>query len=131
MSFLSEIHAYWAGNATLNTAFPASKVYTGLVPEGTSFPYGTITVVSSTPNFTTGKPYWESFRFQINVFDTDPDNVETLAAAVMTAFDYQPISAYTLSCERENYIFLVTPDTPARVFQATIEYVLNDNRSLN
>lgn len=130
MSFLSDIHAHWAADSTLNTALPATQVYTGIAPETLSFPYAVITAISSVPTFTTDKPYWEGFRFQISIFDTDPDNVDSLTTTVQNAFDYQTIGSSTISCERENYIFTTMPDTPLRVYMAMIEYVLNANRSL-
>lgn len=130
MSFLSDIHAYWQGNATLTAALPATSVYTGLVPEGLALPYGVIVPISSVPSFTTGASYFEAFRFQISIFHSDPDLAESIAATVMAEFDYAAVSASTISCERENTIFTADPDTARKVYHVAIEYVLYENRSL-
>ncbi len=130
-SFLADIHTYYSGNATLTAALPASSVYTGLVPEGQSYPYAVITSIGLNPTPTTGSGYYATFAFQISVFDTDPDNVEALCNVIAGQFDFKTISASTISCERQNGpILLVQPDTPARVYMGFLEYRLLQNRTL-
>jgi hypothetical protein len=131
MSFLADIFTYWTGNPLLAKALPLSKVWTGLAPEGTAFPYAVITPVSSEPSFTTGSGYFEAFVFQISLYDTDLDNVEALAATIMGQFDYKLVGgSKNISCERENYLVVVDPDTPEKVYHAVITYRFYENRSL-
>lgn len=131
MSFLSEIHAYWLANSTLNTALPASKVYTGLAPESLAFPYAVVVSIGLVPTYTTCTAYVGTFAFQISVYDTDPDNVEALASTITGQFDYQSISANTMYCLRTNGpILLVEPETPANVYHGLIEFELMENRTL-
>lgn len=131
MSFLADIHSYWASNGTLNSALPATSVYTGLVPESKTFPYAVIVPISLNPTYTTGSGYFGTFAFQISVFDTDPDNVESLADTIGGQFDYKPVSGPTMSCERTNGpILLVDQDTPQRVYHGLLEYQLLANRTL-
>jgi hypothetical protein len=131
MSILAELHSYWAGNSTLNTALPATKVYTGLVPEATAFPYAVVVPINMVPTFTTGQGYVETFGFQISVFDTNPDNVDALADTIAGQFDYKTISSQTISCERINGpVFVVDPDTTMKVYHALLEYRLNENKTV-
>ncbi len=131
MSFLADIHSYWASNSTLNGALPATQVYTGLAPESIDFPYAVIVPLALTPTFVTGSGYFGTFSFQISIFDTDPDNVEDLANTVAGQFDYQQISALTMSCERtDGPTFMVDPDTQQRTYHAVITYDLLQNRTM-
>lgn len=131
MSFLADIHSYWSSNSTLDSALPATKVYTGLVPESITFPYAVIVPLALTPTWTTGSGYYGTFRFQISVFDTDPDNVEALANTIAGQFDYRPVSSSTMSCERVNGpVFMVDPDTPQRTYHAYLEYDLLENKTM-
>lgn len=131
MSFLADIHSYWGSNATLTSAIPAAKVYTGLIPEGTAFPYAVITPIGLVPSPTTASGYYASFNFQISVFHSNPDTVESLCNTIVGEFDYQPISATTISCERGNGpVLFVDADTAARVYHGLIEYTLIQNRTL-
>jgi hypothetical protein len=131
MSFLADIHTYIAGNATITAVLPAASIYTGLIPEGTAFPYAVITPIGLTPSPTTGSGYYEAFSFQISIFDTDPDNVEALANTVGGQFDYKTISSSAISCERTNGpVFTVDPDSPQRTYHALLEYQLLANRTL-
>src|SRR4051812_12602811 len=124
MSFLSDIHSYWAAHATLNAALPSTQVYTGLAPESLVFPYAVITPVASAPTFTTGSPYHETFAFQISIYDTDADNVKTLTATAQAAFDYATVASSTISCIRTSSIFTIDPDSPRRVYHQVIGYEL-------
>src|SRR4051794_7167914 len=125
MSFLADIHSYYASNATLTALLPASKVYTSLIPEGTAFPYAVIVPIALTPTPTTGQGYYASFAFQISVFDTDPDNAESIANTIVGQFDYRQIATSTISCERTNGpVLFVDQDTPKRVYHGVLEYLL-------
>lgn len=123
MSFLSDLTTYWNGNSTLTGVLPASKVYTGLVPEGTAFPYAVITPISLNPNPTTGAGYYGTFHFQISIYHTSLATLESIANTVVGQFDYRSISAATISVERLNGpVVYVDQDTPARVYHCMIEY---------
>lgn len=128
-SFLSDIQTHFQANAALTTALP-SGLWLGLAPSSMPFPYAVVVPIAAVPTFTTGVGYWESFSFQISVFDTDPDNVEALAGLVEAAFDYQHIGSGYISCERENYVFTVDQDTPELVYHAAISYTLRENRNI-
>ncbi len=132
MSILAEVHSYWSGNSTLNTALAAAgKVWTGLAPETVSFPFAVIVPIGMVPSPTTGTGYVENFVFQISIYDTDPDNVDSLANTVAGQFDYQAISEATISCERtDGPTFMVDPDSPERVYHAVITYELRENKTL-
>ncbi|WP_020469316.1 hypothetical protein [Zavarzinella formosa] len=133
MGFLADIFSYYSANTTLTAALPYAKVWTGLAPEksNTDFPYAVVVPLSSTPNFTTGSNYFESFSFQISVFDDDLDNVESICQTIMSQFDYKSIcGSPNISCERENYLVTVDQDTPKLVYHGLIQYTLRKNRSL-
>lgn len=126
MSFLSDIHAYWQANASLNLALSSDKVYTGIVPEGTAYPYAVIVPIASVPTWTTGAPYLEEFAFQISVFSRTAAEAETIAQAVMNQFDWKTIAASTVYCERTNYMVIAEEKF---VYQAMIEYRLSAQKS--
>jgi hypothetical protein len=131
MSILAEIHSYWASNSTLNTALNASKVYTGLIPETTSFPYAVLVPLGMTVSPTTGAGYWATYAFQISVFDTNPDNCDLLGNTIAGQFDYKTISSQSMSCERVNGpVFMVDQDSPKRVYHCLLEYHLLENKTL-
>jgi hypothetical protein len=131
-TFLADLMAYYSGNSTLTAAVPFSKVWTGLVPEKTAFPYIVFTPIASVPtNVTNGQGgYWETFTFQISIFDTDPDNVESVAATVAAQFDYRTISASCISCERTNGpVFIVDQATPELVYHAWLQFDYRRNQT--
>lgn len=137
MSFLSDIHTYWANSTALNAALPASKVYTGGVPENMTMPYGVIVNIGSKPTWLTqgptpgaGAPYFETFTFQISIYDTDPDNVETIAQVVMDEFDFKPITTETIYCQRMDSRFVSDDNTPAKIFHMAITYDFAVNKTL-
>lgn len=131
MSFLADIHSYWSNNSTLNGALPATSVYTGLVPESLTFPYAVIVPISSVPSFVTGSGYFSTFHFQISIYHTDPDQAEDIANTVAGCFMYQPVAAYTMSCELTNGpVFFVDPDTPQRTYHVMLEFDLLQNRTM-
>lgn len=129
-SFLADIMTYWAGNSTLTNAVPASKFYTGLVPEGTAFPYVIVIPIASTPTNLTAPGYWETFSFQLSVYDSDPDNVETVCQTILGQFDYVSISAACISVERTNVpVFMVDQETPELVYHGMIVYDYRRNQT--
>src|ERR1019366_8483533 len=119
-------------NSVLNTALPASQLWTGIAPESVQFPYAVITSIALIPTYTTcPTSYYATFNFDINIYDTDPDNVEALAATITGQFDYKAISANTMFCSRTNGPLLsVEPETAMKVYHGWIEYELVENRSL-
>ncbi len=129
-SFLADIMTYYAGNATLTAALPFAKVWAGLVPEGTAFPYLVVVPMASVPTNITGPGYWETYTFQISIFDTDPDNVESVAETVKGQFDYAAISAACISCERTNGpVFVLDQDTPLPVYHAWMTFDYRRNQT--
>lgn len=131
-SFLADIMTYYQNNATLTAAVPFSKVWTGLAPEGTAFPYIVVVPIASVPtNITNGQGgYWETFTFQISIFDTDPDNVESVAATIVAQFDYANISSACISCERTNGpVFVLDLDTPKLVYHSWMTFDYRRNQT--
>lgn len=94
-------------------------------------PFAVIVPVVSIPTWTTGDPYFETWTFQISIYDTSLANVEALAQIVMNNFDWKAVCGVdTISCIRTNYIALPDPSTPDRVYFAAISYDLTKNRTL-
>ena len=131
MSFLADIHSYWQSSSTLNTALPATSVYTGLVPESQAFPYAVLTSISADSTFLTGKDYVAAFTFQVSIFSSDPDQAESIGQAVLGGLTFQPVSASTISCIlTDGPILLIDQDTPARVYHCLLTFQLTENASL-
>jgi hypothetical protein len=129
-TFLADLMTYYQSNSTLTNAVPFTKVWTGLAPEKTAFPYIIFTPIASVPTFVTrDNGYWETYTFQVSVFDTDPDNVEAVAQTIQEQFDYADISATCISCERTNGpVFIVDQDTPELVYHAWLQFDYRRNQ---
>ncbi len=67
----------------------------GQAPQGTLKPYATWQVVSGNPlNYLAGAPDTDDYRLQVDVYADDPDTVNQVANAIMTAIQDQ---AYVLN----------------------------------
>lgn len=134
MTILADINAYWSGNSTLNTAIPATKVYTLQVPTtfNRAYPYGTITPIAVVPAPTTGTGYIENFSFQISLWHSDPDVLDALANTVAGQFDYNAVAgAATVSCERSGGPTMsIDNSTPELAYMSVITYDLRVNKDL-
>lgn len=134
MTIFADINSYWANNSTLNTALPATKVYSFQVPTTfvRAYPYGTITPIACVPTPTTGTGYIETFSFQISLWHDDPDALDTLANTVTGQFDYQAVAGSpTISCERSGGpVLSIDPSTPELTFMAIVTYDLRVNKTL-
>ena len=82
-------------------------------------------------NVTNGQGgYWETFTFQISIFGTDPDSVESIADTVKGQFDYAALSAACISCERTNGpVFVLDQDSPEPVYHAWITFDYRRNQT--
>lgn len=127
MSFLSELHSYWASNGTLTALIPTDKVFTGLVPDSCLMPYAVIVPISEVPTFLCGQDYYESFHFQVSLFGDDDATIESTAQTVMDELDYVSIANPTIAVERLNYLFTTEP---AGIFHVVLEYNWTSNRTL-
>jgi hypothetical protein len=133
MTILADIQTYWANNSTLNAAVPATSVYLLQVPTTflDAFPYGTITPIACVPTPTTGTGYVETFSFQISLWHSDANTLDTLANTVTGQFDYQAVVPSIVSCERSGGpVIHIDNSNPKLAFMAVVTYDLRVNKSL-
>ena len=130
MGILSALKTYWTNNTTLNTALPVSSVFLDFVPPGTAFPYARITVLGSIPTYVTSGSHIEDFRFQIGIFHTDLDALETTADTVQGQLDQTYPVTGTLICTRTNRISSCEVQNGVYTFHVFLEYSLQYNTSL-
>lgn len=123
MSLTSDIFTFWSGNTTLTATVPYNKVWQSQTPEGTAFPYVVIVPISVSNESTTGNPYYAVLKFQISLFDTNPDNIEAKLNTICSQFDRVKIATGAMDCIRVNGpITLPDVTTPYKVWQGVIEY---------
>jgi hypothetical protein len=99
---LGELKTFWANNSTLNTAIPSSKLYLDLVAPTATMPYVRVSVIGNGRVDTTGDVHIELFNYQVTIFHTSLDSLETLAQTVMGQLDNASLTANTMRNRRMN-----------------------------
>lgn len=129
MTFLQDFHAFWLAN--LNTILPAASVFTTYANPDLTFPFATISIVSSVPNFTTCTSFIEETRFQVSIFHSQALLADNLAAAIDAVLDHSTLGANYLTCLRQDYILLMEPDvTLGGAWHGLIEYTTSKSATL-
>lgn len=130
MSILATFKTYWAANSTLQTAMAASKVFLDIVPEGTTFPYGRLSVLGSVPSYLSSGSHIESFSYQLSLFHTNFETLCTLADTVMGQLDNAYITAGTLVNMRQNRTMVCEVVNGVETYTINLDYDWSYNSSL-
>lgn len=83
------IYDLLSNDATVS-ATVGTKIYPDIAPQTTSFPYVVYQEISTTPtDDKDGTSKLDSIRLQIDMYDDNYDDIETLATAIRDALDRQ------------------------------------------
>jgi hypothetical protein len=88
------IQQFWAGSS-LPGLFGTPKLWLGVAPRGTDFPYAVLVEVSAPVREQTTDYQIVDGLYQISVFSDDMDQARALAYAVNRAFDHATLSPTT------------------------------------